>query len=122
MNCVGFPTQDIKMGSCVFQCDIPHQWIAQRKVGYMPIYCGRLECHVQCLRHGIPVWQHIGQKYHCYKQAPSRYYRTCLKATLNPNTRLLDNVGNMDIGQCVYITILLNGNNLRVTVIGRCKT
>ena len=22
-------TQDIKMGSCVFQCDIPHQWIAQ---------------------------------------------------------------------------------------------
>ena len=23
-------TQDIKMGSCVFQCDVPHQWIAQR--------------------------------------------------------------------------------------------
>ena len=29
----GFPgsglTQDIKMGSCVFQCEVPHQWIAQ---------------------------------------------------------------------------------------------
>ena len=22
-------TQDIKMGSCVFQCDIPHKWITQ---------------------------------------------------------------------------------------------
>ena len=22
-------TQDNKMGSCVFQCDVPHQWIAQ---------------------------------------------------------------------------------------------
>ena len=22
-------TQDIKMGNCVFQCDVPHQWIAQ---------------------------------------------------------------------------------------------
>ena len=21
-------TQDIKMDSCVFQCDVPHQWIA----------------------------------------------------------------------------------------------
>ena len=26
-------TQDIKMGSCVFQCEIPHQWIAQPQVG-----------------------------------------------------------------------------------------
>ena len=26
-------TQDIKMGSCVFQCDVPHQWITQRQVG-----------------------------------------------------------------------------------------
>ena len=25
-------TQDIKMGSCVFQCDVPHKWIAQRQV------------------------------------------------------------------------------------------
>ena len=31
-------TQDIEMGSCVFQCDIPHQWIAQRHVGPMSVY------------------------------------------------------------------------------------
>ena len=54
-------TQDIKMGSCVFQCDVPHQWIAQRQVGPVSVYCDRLGCRVLCLRHGISVWQHIGQ-------------------------------------------------------------
>ena len=39
---------------------------------------------IYCLRYGISVWQHIGQKYHCFKQAPSRY-DLCLKATLNTN-------------------------------------
>ena len=60
----GFPsglTQDIKMGSCVFQCDVPHQWIAQRQVGPVSVYCDGVGCHVPWLRHGIPVWQHIGQ-------------------------------------------------------------
>ena len=56
-------TQDIKMGSCVFQCDVPHQWIAQRQVGPVSVYCDGVGCHVLCLRHGIPVWQH--------KQTPS---------------------------------------------------
>ena len=32
-------TQDIKMGSCVFQCDVPHQWIAQRQVSPVSVYC-----------------------------------------------------------------------------------
>ena len=32
-------TQGIKMGSCVFQCDIPHQWIAQRQIGPVSVYC-----------------------------------------------------------------------------------
>ena len=27
------------MGSCVFQCDVPHQWIAQRQVGPVSVYC-----------------------------------------------------------------------------------
>ena len=54
-------TQDIKMGSCVFQCDVPHQWIAQRQVSPVSVYCEGVGCHVLCLRHGIPVWQHIGQ-------------------------------------------------------------
>ena len=52
-------TQDINMGSCVFQCDVPHQWIAQRQVD--PVYCDRIGCHVLCLQHDIRVWQHIGQ-------------------------------------------------------------
>ena len=52
-------TQDIKMGSCVFQCDVRHEWIAQ--VGPVSVYCDGLGCHVLCLRHGISVWQHIGQ-------------------------------------------------------------
>ena len=47
-------TQDLLMSSCVFQCDVPHQWIAQSQVG------DGMGCHVLCL-------------YHCYKQAPSRY-------------------------------------------------
>ena len=45
-------TQDIKMGSCVFQCDIPHQWIAQQKVGPVSVYCDGMGC---CLRHGIHI-------------------------------------------------------------------
>ena len=54
-------TQDIKMGSCVFQCDVPHQWIAQRQVGPVSVYCDGVGCRVLCLQQGISVWQHIGQ-------------------------------------------------------------
>ena len=48
-------TRDIKMGSFVFQCDVPHQWIAQRQVGPLSVYCDGFGCHVLCLRHVIPV-------------------------------------------------------------------
>ena len=54
-------TQDIKMGSSVFQCDFPHQWIAQRQVGPVSVHSDRVGCHVLCLQHDIPMWQHIGQ-------------------------------------------------------------
>ena len=27
----------------------------------MSVYCDGVECNVLCLRHGIPVWQSIGQ-------------------------------------------------------------
>ena len=63
--------QDIKMGSYVFQCDVPHQWIAKRQVCPVSIDCDGVGCHVLCLRHGIPEWQHIGQsttgtsRHHC---------------------------------------------------------
>ena len=40
---------------------------------------------LQFLWHGIPIWQHEWFKYHCYKQAPSRYDLICLKTMLNPN-------------------------------------
>ena len=39
-------TQDTKMGSCVFQCDVPHQWIAQRQAGPVSVYCDEMGCHV----------------------------------------------------------------------------
>ena len=67
------PTQDIKLGSCVFHmfhCDVPHQWIAQRQVCPVSVYCDGVGCHVLCLVLNIPVWQHINwSNYHCYKQA-----------------------------------------------------
>ena len=50
------------MGSCVFQCDIPHQWIAQQHIGPMSVDCDGVGCHVLCLWHGIPVYQLIGQR------------------------------------------------------------
>ena len=64
-------TLDIKIGSCVFQCDVPHQWIAQRQVGPVPVYCDWVGCRVLCLQHGISVWQYIGQS----TTATSRYHR-----------------------------------------------
>ena len=27
------------MDSYLFQCDVPHQWIAQRQVGPVSVYC-----------------------------------------------------------------------------------
>ena len=54
-------TQDIRIGSCVFQWDVPHQWIPQRQVAPPPCLCilWWVGCHVLYLRHGKPVWQHI---------------------------------------------------------------
>ena len=52
-------TQDIKMGSCVFKCNVPYQWLAQQRVGPVSVYCG-VGCNVLCLRHDISLWQHIG--------------------------------------------------------------
>ena len=33
----------------VFQCDVPHQWLAQRQGGPVCVYCDGLGCHVLCL-------------------------------------------------------------------------
>ena len=78
-------TQDIKLGSCVFQCDVPHRWIAQRQVGPVSVYCDGVGCPVLV----SAAWHFCvaahWSKYHCYKQAPSWYDLRCFKATLNPN-------------------------------------
>ena len=34
------------MGSCVFQCDVSHQWIVQRLVGPVSVYCDGVGCLV----------------------------------------------------------------------------
>ena len=64
-------TQDIKMGSGVFQCDVPHQWIAQRQVGPVSVYCDRVGCHVLVSAAWHSCVTAHWSKYHCYKQAPS---------------------------------------------------
>ena len=77
-------TQDIEMDNCVFQCDVPHQWIAQGQVSPVSVYCDRVGCYGVCLRQCIFVWQHIGQS----TTASSKhrlYDLRCLKVTLNPN-------------------------------------
>ena len=43
------------MDNFVFQCDVPHQCIAQRQVGHVSVYCDGVGCHVLWLWHGIPV-------------------------------------------------------------------
>ena len=42
------------MSSFVLLCVFPHQWIAQRQVSPMSVYCDRVGCHVLCLQHYIP--------------------------------------------------------------------
>ena len=74
---------DITMGSCVFRCDVQHQWIAQQLVSHVSVYCDGVGCHVLCLRHGIHGWQNIGQS----TTAKSRHrpdMTSDIKATLNP--------------------------------------
>ena len=43
-------TQDIKMGTggCVFQSDVPQQYIAQRQVDPVSVYYDGMGCHVLC--------------------------------------------------------------------------
>ena len=81
-------TQDIKMGRCVFQYDVQHQWIAQRQVGHVSVYCDGVRCHVLSVAWHTCEAAHLSN-YHCYEQAPSGYDRRCLKETLNPNEQKL---------------------------------
>ena len=74
------------MDSYVFQCDVPHQWIAQRHVGPVYVYCD-----------GVSVMSCVcGKAFLCGMTfcqstiATSRQCRDvtrlrCLKATLKPN-------------------------------------
>ena len=53
--------QNIKIGIDGFLCDVPQQWISKQMIGPVSLMCDGLECHVLYLRHGISVWQNIGQ-------------------------------------------------------------
>ena len=41
--------QDIKIGSCKLQCDDLNQWITERQLGPVSVYCDGVECHYICL-------------------------------------------------------------------------
>ena len=47
-------TQDTKIGGCVPQCEVPHQWIA-RQVGPVSVYCDGGGVFCVMFWHGIPV-------------------------------------------------------------------
>ena len=75
--------QDIKMGSCVFQCVIPFG---------QPHVCRlrRMGSHVLCLWHGIPVRQHIGQSINATD-------RHCCIMTLDVKTILNPNISRLSM-------------------------
>ena len=75
----------IKMGSCVFRCDVPHQWIPQRQAGPVSVYCDGVGCHVLRLRRGIHVWQHIEQSITATNRHRRDMTSGVYKGTLNPN-------------------------------------
>ena len=95
----------IKTCSCVFQSNIPHQWIAQQQVDPVSVYCdgSGTSCPVSAPWHSC-VAAHWS-KYHCYKQAPSWYDLRCLKAKLNPNKQT---PSQTNWRSCSYITFFLN--------------
>ena len=51
------------------------------------LWRGGVSCPVSAAWHSCVAAHWL--KYHCYKQAPSRYDLRCLKATLNPNQNKL---------------------------------
>ena len=63
-------TLDIIMGSCGFQCYVPHQWIALRLVGSVSVYCN-----------GMAFYSVLAQwsKYHCYKKGTSSVHTSISK-------------------------------------------
>ena len=97
----GFPAgfwSDIKIGSCIFQCDVPLIWMAQQ-VGSVCIYCDGVGCHVLCLQHGIPVWQHISQS----TSARSRHSRDMtsdLKSNIKSKQTLADEIVVLYLVMC----------------------
>ena len=56
-------TQDIRIGSCVFQSEVPHQWIAQRQVDPVSVYCDVGSREHSLFRntwfHRMNTWFHI---------------------------------------------------------------
>ena len=53
----------------------------------MSVYCEGVGCHVLCLRHGLPVWQHIGQSTTARSRQCREMTSDFLKATLDPTNK-----------------------------------
>ena len=89
-------TQDIKMG--VFQSCVPHH------NDMSDCLCDRVGCHFLFLRHGIHVWQHIGQS----TTVPSRHgpdITSYVKATLNQNQSIDQSTKTQPMPRDTVITI-----------------
>ena len=71
------------MGSCGFQCNVLHQWISQRQVSPVSVYCDGVGCHTMFLLHCILVWQHNGQSTTPKNQAPTRYNLSYLESDVH---------------------------------------
>ena len=87
-----FPVDDIKMGSYVFQCNVSHQWIAQRQVSPISVYrdgvgimscvwgmaflCGSALVKVLLLQAGtVMIWPQMFKSDFKSKQTKLKYWR-----------------------------------------------
>ena len=94
----GCLTQDIKMGSCVFKSDVPHQWLAlclYAETGWHGVACPVSAAWHSCV--AALNWSN----YHFCKQAPLRYDLRSLKATFNSNKKLTNKTLFQVVMQCV---------------------
>ena len=64
--------QDVKSSSCCSQCNVLHQWMAQRQVCPVSVYCDCVGCHVLCMWHDIQIWPHNNQSITAKRRARDR--------------------------------------------------
>ena len=72
------------MGSCVFQCDVPQQWIAQRQVGPKSVHCDGLGV-MSCVCGMTILCGSTLVKVPLLQAGTVATWSQMFKATLNPN-------------------------------------